>query len=232
LSPGQLSEEEIMSERITETTSRVTREQQAVAELGVTGYSRGVGEALVIMFLLTLAAVPAYETISDVRANTATRRQMLSEGVDIAKLPGRRPRSLDILNLVPSWQQVTSARSVQDWIELLPKPLSIRQYENSLVLNSRAGELIRPTVQWILTGWLGTGHGTRFHQPRSVLPWTHRRRPAQGDRAASRRAETDGHYPGHFSDPRQGDDPTGILFRPCEASVARDPEPLLERLQQ
>ncbi len=152
-----MSNSEVMLESTARRTSRVTREQQALAELGITRWSRGVPAVLVIVFLLTIVAIPLFENISDVRTNIAVRRRMLAQGVDVARLPGRRPRSLDILNTLPSWQEIVAARGMRQWVDLLPKPTRFREYEDSLILTSGAIRLIRPGVQWFLTGWLGTG---------------------------------------------------------------------------
>jgi alginate O-acetyltransferase complex protein AlgJ len=63
-----------------------------------------------------------------------------------------------VLDLVPSWHQIVSAEHFGDWSGLLPKPRRLRQYEDALVLTSDAAKLVRPWVQWVLTGWLGTGN--------------------------------------------------------------------------
>jgi alginate O-acetyltransferase complex protein AlgJ len=141
-----------------EGTHRLTRERQALAELGHTRFSPGVGMTLVVAFLLTIATVPLFDSFSDVRSNASTRRTLLARGVAAERLPRQRPRSFDVLDLVPSWRQIVSAGHAGDWSGLLPKPRRLRQYEDALVLNSGAAKLTRPWVQWALTGWLGTGN--------------------------------------------------------------------------
>src|SRR5436190_8822362 len=136
---------------------RTTREQQALAELGTTRFSRGVRSLLVIGFLLTLVSVPAYETVSDVYTNLAARKQIRERGAAGDTLPGRRPQSFAIVDLLPSWGQLVAVRSVREAIHLLPQPERIRQYEDDLVLKSRVGRKVRPGIQWFLTRWLGTG---------------------------------------------------------------------------
>src|ERR1022692_3698670 len=121
---------EILPGRIAHGPSRVTREQQALTELGTTRYAAGVRETLVIVFLLTIAAVPLTEGIKDIQANILTRREMLARGVAPEQLPGRRPRALEVLNLLPSWHEIASVRGVGEAVDLLPTPQRLRKYED------------------------------------------------------------------------------------------------------
>ncbi len=61
-------------------------------------------------FLLTIVAVPLFETVADLRSNFALRQALLAQGVDRRQWPGRRPRSFDVLDLMPSWRDVAAAR--------------------------------------------------------------------------------------------------------------------------
>jgi alginate O-acetyltransferase complex protein AlgJ len=113
---------------------------------------------LTIVFLATIVLVPIVENVGDLRANVAARRALTAQGVPVQALPGRRPKSFDILNVLPSWHQITAARSAGDLVALIPAPWQFRLYEDSLVLTSTAGKLLRPWTQWVLTGWLGVGN--------------------------------------------------------------------------
>jgi alginate O-acetyltransferase complex protein AlgJ len=137
---------------------RVTREQQALAELGHTKRSRGTCEMLTMVFIATIVLVPLIENVTDLRANFSARRKLEAQGVPVPALPGRRPKSFEILDVMPSWREITSARTAFDLVALIPQPWRFRAYEDSLVLNSAAGKLIRPWTQWLLTAWLGVGN--------------------------------------------------------------------------
>jgi alginate O-acetyltransferase complex protein AlgJ len=137
---------------------RLTREQQALEELGHTKRSRGTCEMLTIVFLLTIALVPLFETVSDLWTNFAARRALAAQGVPVEKLPGRRPRSFEIFYVIPTWRQIAGAKSASELVTLIPPSWRFRVYEDALVLNSAAGKLIRPWTQWVLTGWLRIGN--------------------------------------------------------------------------
>ena len=110
------------------------------------------------MFVLTAVAVLFAEAVGDYRANMHTREEMRARGVEADKLPGRRPRVLDIVNVLPSGRQILSTRTATAAVDLTASAFSrLRAYEDALDLNSSVGRVIRPWVQWCLTAWLGTG---------------------------------------------------------------------------
>ena len=133
------------------------RERQALAELGTTRVTPAVCATIIGVFLSLIVGIAVFENVADVRANLRLRDELLSKGVPADQLPGRRPRALNVVDLLPSPRAIVSARSGDDWLALLPSPRSLRAFEDDLLLNSRAGKVLRPWLQWGLTAWLGTG---------------------------------------------------------------------------
>ena len=86
---------------VDETPASTPRERQAVEQLGVTTFSRGVRHALVGVFLVSIVVIPLFETVQEVRETFRTRERMLAEGEPVAALPGRRPRVSDLLAYLP-----------------------------------------------------------------------------------------------------------------------------------
>jgi alginate O-acetyltransferase complex protein AlgJ len=131
-----------MTDRIeTETTRWNPREQQALDELGTTRFVPGGRWALIALFLATITVVPAIEAVLDVSTALKTRARLTAEGVPVSELPGRRPRALNVVDLLP-----------------LPRAADIRWFENDLLQESEVGKAVRPWLQTVLTNWLGVGN--------------------------------------------------------------------------
>jgi len=123
------------------TSQETPRERQALEQLGVTTFSRGVRQTLAGMFIVVIVAIPLFETVQDVRKNLATREQLRRQGVSVSEMPGRRPRVADVLAYLP-----------------VPPPEELRALENDLLLNSAAGRFLRPWAQSVLSRTLGVGN--------------------------------------------------------------------------
>jgi len=123
------------------TSQETPRERQALEQLGVTTFSRGVRQVLAGTFIAVIVAIPLFETVQEVRENLAAREQLRRQGVSVADMPGRRPRVADVLTYLP-----------------VPRPEELRALENDLLLNSTAGRFLRPWVQAVLSRTLGVGN--------------------------------------------------------------------------
>src|SRR3984893_18787192 len=126
----------VVAERVADGRSRITREQQSVTELGTARYSAGVRDALVIAFLLTIVSVPLIDGTDRLRADPSSGW-------------------FDITATLRSWREIVATqRSVMTWIRLT-NPWRLRESEDTLTHRSSVGTLIRPWIQWFLTGWIG-----------------------------------------------------------------------------
>jgi alginate O-acetyltransferase complex protein AlgJ len=133
------------------------REQQALDELGRTSFARGTRTFLISAFLAMIVLVPLIEIVTDYRTTNARRQAMIAAHAPPSTIPGRRPHVLDVFALVASPQAFVRARWWDQWKHLLPSGQVLRGYANGLVNESSVGKVIRPWVQWVLTGWLKIG---------------------------------------------------------------------------
>ncbi len=119
--------------------ARVTREEQAAAELGVTEFAPGVRAALVWFFLVTIVAVPVVQLV-------AARREPERVGDFGAALRG----------LVPDAGAVAAVGGLGDVVRLLPEAGRLKAIEEDWERDSVVGEAVLPRVQrWLL----GMGQG-------------------------------------------------------------------------
>jgi len=120
--------------------ARVTREEQAAAELGVTEFAPGVRVALVWFFLVTVVVVPVVQLV-------AARREPERVGDLGAALRG----------LVPDAGAVAAVGGVGDVVRLLPEAGRLKGIEEDWERDSVVGEVFLPRVQrWLLE--LGQGN--------------------------------------------------------------------------
>jgi hypothetical protein len=122
------------------TSVRTPREQQAVEQLAVTTFSRGVAPVLALFFITLIVLVPVYETVQDVVTNLRTRERLVRQGVTGDTLPSRRPRIAKLLSYLP-----------------LPAPEALRALEDDLLLTSAARQALQPWTQSAITA-LGVGN--------------------------------------------------------------------------
>lgn len=122
------------------------REQQALEELGVTRFARGVPWTLIALFLSILFAVPIYETLSDWRS------------LSVPAADGATGRKhLTLLYLWPGRSELFAAKSLAAWRRIIPNSYALRAFEDEMLLKSAVGKQIRPWLQWMLVKALGTG---------------------------------------------------------------------------
>ena len=125
--------------RAAEGSTTRSRELQALAELGTTWYSPGVSKALLVALVLTIAAVPLIDAIGYFNPSAPISRQLF-----------------DRSGISPPQPQAETHRGLMAAIKAL-NPWQLRNYEGMMTLESPAGKLVRPGVQWFLTAGLGTG---------------------------------------------------------------------------
>jgi alginate O-acetyltransferase complex protein AlgJ len=119
--------------------ARVTREEQAAAELGVTEFAPGVRAALVWFFLVTIVAVPVAQLV-------AARREPERVGDFGEALRG----------LVPDAGMVAAVGGVGDVVRLLPEVGRLKAIEEDWERDSVVGEALLPRVQrWLLESGQG-----------------------------------------------------------------------------
>ena len=119
--------------------ARVTREEQASAELGVTEFAPGVRAALVWFFLVTIVAVPVAQLV-------AARRKPERVGDFGEALRG----------LVPDGEAVAAVGGVGDVVRLLPEAGRLKAIEEDWERDSVVGEALLPRVQrWLLESGQG-----------------------------------------------------------------------------
>src|SRR4051794_919115 len=118
----------------------MTREQQALVELGRTSYSPGVRTTLIVVFAVTLLAVPLWEAIGNARVNIPVRQGWQQPGGPESSVAGRQPGSLTTIRLFPRWPSFVAVRSWTRRYMHIPRPAALRAYENDLVIRSAAGK--------------------------------------------------------------------------------------------
>ena len=120
--------------------SPLDREEIAKIEVGHTTISPSLARVMVVVFLVTIAALPLVE--------------LLAPGAPEAPA---RPAAPDV---APSAPNAPSARSA--WLRLVTanRALLARMaaFETALEDQSAIGRVLRPPTQWALSGWLGAGN--------------------------------------------------------------------------
>jgi alginate O-acetyltransferase complex protein AlgJ len=134
---------------VSELQHLVTREQIARREIGHTQISRAAAWTLALLFVATIAAVPAVQHAADVLAWRADRRDSLW------------PQAYDIFGSVA--QAVDAAREADGSIldRVLEANSVLREaiplYTDALEEESVVARALVPSAQEVLTGWLGRG---------------------------------------------------------------------------
>jgi alginate O-acetyltransferase complex protein AlgJ len=131
------AEENGSSERI---RAKVTREEQAAAELGHTEFAPGVRMALVVGFLAVITAVPL------VQFTLGNRRDA-----------GLGHLGKELSGLLPDAQDRENARGLRGALGLLPTAEAIKLVEDDWERSSVVGEAVLPAMQSVLLS-LGQGN--------------------------------------------------------------------------
>ena len=123
---------------------KLTREQQAMREIGVTDISPGVALAMTLAFCGLIAAVPLWEEF-------APRRS------------GAMARHWSVAGLVPTWSEVqgiaTSSSPWQATLKVNARILrEIKTYEDGLKADSTIVQALVPLMQVPISGWLKGGN--------------------------------------------------------------------------
>ena len=120
--------------------AKVTREEQAAAELGHTEFARGTRVALVGCFLAVIAAVPLLQFTLGSRSGA-----------------GLGDFGRELAGLLPEPQDREAARGLRGAVGLLPTAEAIKSVEDDWERSSVVGESVLPVVQsFLLT--LGQGN--------------------------------------------------------------------------
>ena len=129
---------------VTTKPEELTREQQAMREIGVTDISPGVALAMTLAFCGLIAAVPLWEEF-------APRRS------------GAMARHWSVAGLVPTWSEVqgiaTSSSPWQATLKVNARILrEIKTYEDGLKADSTIVQALVPLMQVPISGWLKGGN--------------------------------------------------------------------------
>ena len=129
---------------VTTKPEKLTREQQAMREIGVTDISPGVALAMTLAFCGLIAAVPLWEEF-------APRRS------------GAMARHWSVAGLVPTWSEVqgiaTSSSPWQATLKVNARILrEIKTYEDGLKADSTIVQALVPLMQVPISGWLKGGN--------------------------------------------------------------------------
>ncbi|MFZ2657894.1 MAG: hypothetical protein WAX69_23375 [Victivallales bacterium] len=131
--------------------AKITREQQASAELGHTCFSKGVQITLTIVFLAAIAIVPsiqlAMERIPSVKSENA------ETGASAPKWS-----VFKVFSLLPSWKTICGVRSFSDAANLLPSTANIKDYDEALERESVVIKALLPSVQQFFVSNFGLGN--------------------------------------------------------------------------
>lgn len=125
------------------------REEQARREVGETSISSAGAWVLVVFFLLLIAAVPAWQSWFEIRADRASGE------------PAPRPAALKLEPLASAWQEGWQAASSAVWWRRTAEAnrlllTAMARYEDALEDDSRLGAWVRPWMQSVLL-MLGAG---------------------------------------------------------------------------
>jgi len=127
-----------------------SREEQAMAEIGHTTIRPRLARLLTVVFLGLIGAAPLVQQVADIRAYQAGRRASpLPQCYDIFRKPS------GVAEALTRQRQSLFRRIVAANNSLM---CAMHAYENSLEDSSLAGRAIRPSVQYVLTRWLGAGN--------------------------------------------------------------------------
>lgn len=165
----------------TPSVREIGREEEAKQALEHTKITRAVAWLLTLAFLATIVSVPLLQHVVEIGRNLEARRAHASlvaknpqadDGFDNRILP----RSYDVLQELPSWQDLKSVRSVGDAWRLVPDASRFKEHENALQDDSVVVQWTLPRVQnWLI----GVGVGNEQAYCGRIAPsgrqWLHYR---------------------------------------------------------
>ncbi|AIE85142.1 alginate O-acetyltransferase AlgX-related protein [Fimbriimonas ginsengisoli] len=130
-----------MSDQVEVKTKRhhITREEEADRDLNGTTFSPGAKAAVVIGFLGIVFGV-------DIAQHVVELRQ------------GRTPKIYQAVNLLPTKQQIATAKTPKDYWSLIPSTESIESFETELKQSSILTQALLSPTQGVLTGVFGVGN--------------------------------------------------------------------------
>ena len=125
-----------------ETHRKLSREEEAELALNHTVFTPGTRALLIVLFVLTIATVPAIQFTAELRATQAG-----------AGLP-----TFELFKVMPSWARIRAARNPADLWHLLPRASDLKAAEETLESESVVSQSLLPPVQSFLTGKLRAGN--------------------------------------------------------------------------
>jgi alginate O-acetyltransferase complex protein AlgJ len=138
----------------------LTREEEAKLALEHTAISPAAAWLLTAAFLLTIFVVPVLQGVVEVGRNRAARAEAAASGDPSS--PALFPQSLRFLSLLPSWDEIRSAKTAKDAWGLIPSPTRLKAFENDLEDESVASAYFLPRAQSALTRRFGTGNDEAY----------------------------------------------------------------------
>jgi hypothetical protein len=123
------------------THGKISREEEAELALKCTRFTPGACALLVTLFLLTLAAVPILQFVTEFQNAR----------------PGSSLPMFDVFKVFPSWTKIRNVRSLAELWELLPRADEIKSAEKAMENESVVSLWLRPRLQAILTEDLHAG---------------------------------------------------------------------------
>ena len=120
---------------------KISREKEAELALKSTRFTPGACALLVTLFLLTIAAVPILQFVTEFENGR----------------PGVSLPMFDVFKVLPSWTKIRNVRSLAELWELLPRADQIKSAEKAMENESVVSLWLRPRLQAILTEDLHAG---------------------------------------------------------------------------
>ena len=130
---------------------KLSREEEAKLVLEHTVIAPNVARTLTALFLITIFSVPLIQNIVEVRRNLAARDKEAAETRIL-------PQSFDVINVLPTKEEIRAAHSPQQAWNLIPGPQKLNDFETSLEDESVVAQWFLPRVQTLLTKHFGVGN--------------------------------------------------------------------------
>jgi hypothetical protein len=142
------------SESLPQSRVKSSREEEAERALTSTSLATGACTLIVTLFLLTISLVPVVQLVTGLR------------GGNLVPLP-------DLFRALPNWANVSGARSLVQFWNLLPSAEELKSAEEAMENQSVVSRWLRSRIQGVLTGFLHAGteqvypgrNGWLFYRP-------------------------------------------------------------------
>ncbi|MEP7014064.1 MAG: hypothetical protein ABI925_01355 [Verrucomicrobiota bacterium] len=121
---------------------KISREEEAELALKNTEFADGTRWLLIVLFLLTIATVPAIQFVAELRATGGS---------------SRLPMFL-VFESLPAWSRIHTVRGTRDLWNVLPRPAELKQAERTLENDSVVSQWLLPRAQFVLTAFLRDGN--------------------------------------------------------------------------